>query len=107
MLQDVDWCLSIEKEGAFIEQFSLSLHLVLLLVQKLHLRCLLELFGYLILLGSGCCTGADGKLFAGDFLQFLYLHCVKVHAVAVLHALIVLRRVLLAQVSEKFEVDEL
>ena len=48
-----------------------------------------------------------GKLFASNLLQVLDLSDIKVDARAVDFFLIVLRRVLLAEVSEKFEVHKL
>ena len=50
ILQDVDRSLSIKQEDALAEQLPLFLALFLLNGQQLHLRRLLELLRYLILL---------------------------------------------------------
>ena len=86
----------------------MSLHLLFLLIQQLHLWCLLELLRNVILatlLLSYRFTAC--KLFASNLLQVLDLSDVKIDARAIHFFLIVLRRVLLAEVSEKFEVHKL
>lgn len=107
MLQDVDWCLSVEEKSALTEQFSLSLHLIFLLIQQLHFRCLLEFLRDLVFLGTSGGTRPNGKLLASNFLEFLDLYSIKVQAIAVLNFFIVLRRVLLTEIGEELEIDEL